>query len=426
MLTFTRKFKIIALSCAVTVIGSVFFITQPAHALFPQSPDQEYTTAPPVGTVDSSPDTTEPLTIVTRVVAPFVIDETKDKANPAFSGYSKDLIDLIQYDLTQNGAAYGLTKNQQEIIKKPLKIHTVDEPTAEGLIKYIENGQANAAIASISITNSREGRIDYSMPMFNSALQTMRLAKDAPGPNIFKAFGALLMRHETLVLLSITAGFILLVAHLIYFFEHRHPKSPWYKEKYPNGVLETAWWSLTTLVGQEESHPRSGRSRLTAMSLMIFGVLFVTIFTASFTSELTLQRIDDPRRGPQSLDGQVVITVRNSTSYDFLENQRTKLRIKDIKTTDNIDQAYGLLQQGGGDAIVYDAPVLQYHAQNKGKGTFVTVGSVFHPEYYGIALPKGSPWREPFNRAILSLSEAGKLDELRDIWLDKESIYLPE
>jgi ABC-type amino acid transport substrate-binding protein len=74
---------------------------------------------------------------------------------------------------------------------------------------------------------------------------------------------------------------------------------------------------------------------------------------------------------------------------------------------------------------VYDAPVLQYYAQNKGKGTFVTVGSVFHPEYYGIALPKDSPWREPFNRAILSLSETSELDKLRDVWLDKESIYLP-
>lgn len=407
------------------VIGCVFIGTvSSTHAMFPQSRDQLYTT-PPTGTVSTSTETTEPLTIVTRVVAPFVVDETRD-GKPKYSGYSKNLIDLIQDDLIKNGETYGLTTAQQEVIKKPLNIHTVDEPTAEGLIRYVEKGQANAAIASISITGNRESRIDYSMPMFNSALQTMRLVKDAPGPNIFKAFSALVIRHETLILLLITAGFILLIAHLIYLFERRHPKSPWYNEKYPTGVLETTWWSITTLVGQEESHPRSGLSRLAAMSLMVFGVLFVAVFTASFTSELTLQRIDDPTRGPQSLEGQVVITVRNSTSYDFLDNQRTPLKLKDIKTTDDIDQAYTLLQKGQGDAIVYDAPVLQYYAQNKGKGTFVTVGSVFHPEYYGIALPQNSPWREPFNRAILSLSENGELDKLRTIWLDKESIYSPE
>ena len=418
-----RWLKIIVISCAVATISGVF-ISSPAQAIFPQSPDQLYTT-PPTGTVNKSADTTESLTIVTRVVAPFVIDETSD-GKPKYSGYSKDLIDLIQDDLIENGETYGLTKAQQEVIKKPLNIHTVDEPTAEGLIRYVEDGQANAAIASISITNSREGRIDYSMPMFDSALQTMRLAEDAPGPNIFKAFGTLIIRHETTVLLLITAGFILLVAHLIYFFERRHPKSPWYNEKYPTGVFETTWWSITTLVGQEESHPRSGRSRLAAISLMIFGVLFVSIFTASFASELTLQRIDDPTRGPQSLEGQVVITVRNSTSYDFLNNKRTPLKLKDIKTTDDIEQAHTLLKEGKGDAIVYDAAVLQYFAKNKGKGTYVTVGSVFHPEYYGIALPKDSPWREPFNRAILSLSESGELDKLRSVWLDKESVYLPE
>ena len=157
------------------------------------------------------------------MVAPFVIDETRD-GTPKYSGYSKALIDLIQDDLIKNGETYGLTKNQQEVIKKPLNIHTVDEPTAEGLIRYVENGQANAAIASISITNSREGRVDYSMPMFNSALQTMRLTKDAPGPNIFTAFGALVGRHEMHVLLLIAAGFILLIAHFIYFLAARFSK----------------------------------------------------------------------------------------------------------------------------------------------------------------------------------------------------------
>lgn len=408
----------------VAAIVSLYVGTQPARAMYPTSPDQLYTT-PPVGTVSTDVDDTEPLTVVTRVVAPFVIDESTD-GKPKYSGYSKALLDLIQDDLKLNGDSYGLTAAQQESIKKPLNLHTVPEPTAEGLIKYVERGEANAAIASISITGEREGRLDYSMPIFNSALQTMRLKEDAPGPNIFRALGAILTRNEMHVLLLIAAGIIVFIAHLIYFFETRHSKSPWYKEGYPAGVFETAWWSITTLVGQEESHPRSGRSRMAAIVLMVFGVLFVSIFTASFTSELTLQRIDDPMRGPQSLEGQVVITVRNSTSYDYLYGQKAALKIKDIKRTDNIEDAYKWLQQGRGDAIVYDAPVLQYYEANKGKGKFVTVGSVFHPEYYGIALPKDSPWREPFNRAILALSEAGQLDKLRDVWLDKESIYLPE
>jgi len=409
----------------VVAIG-LFLATQPAQASFLSPANYTpttFTTTPPVGEVSTDPQDSEPLTIVTRVVAPFIVDETKDNV-PAFTGYSKDLIDLIQYDLTKNGDAYGLTSAQKEAISKPLSMHTVDEPTAEGLIKYIEDGQAHAAIANISINNNREGRIDYSMPIFNSALQTMRLKDDAPGPNIFTAFGAILQRHEMHVLLLIATAFILLVANMVYLFERRHPKSPWYKERYLSGVFETAWWSITTLVGQEESHPRSGRSRMVAIGLMVFGVLFVSIFTASFASELTLQRIDDPNRGPQSLEGQTVITVRNSTSYAYLDRQRAHL--SEIKTTNDIEDAYRMLKSGEGDAIVYDAPVLQHYADNKGKGDFVTVGSVFHPEYYGIALPKDSPWREPFNRAILSLSEAGELDKLRDVWLDRHSIYSAE
>ena len=72
---------------------------------------------------------------------------------------------------------------------------------------------------------------------------------------------------------------------------------------------------------------------------------------------------------------------------------------------------YGQLDAGRGDAVVFDAPTLQYYATHAGEGKVVTVGEVFRPENYGIVFPLGSTLRKDVDRALLTLNEQGKLAE---------------
>lgn len=68
------------------------------------------------------------------------------------------------------------------------------------------------------------------------------------------------------------------------------------------------------------------------------------------------------------------------------------------------------------DAIVYDAPVLQYFVANEGKGQYQVVGSVFQELYYGIALQQDSPYRQAINVALLKLYESGRYSEIYQEW----------
>ena len=68
------------------------------------------------------------------------------------------------------------------------------------------------------------------------------------------------------------------------------------------------------------------------------------------------------------------------------------------------------------DAIVYDSPVLHYHAAKAGQGKVRGVGVLLKPEEYGIALPVGSPIREDVNRALLALQAHGTYGQLHARW----------
>ena len=68
------------------------------------------------------------------------------------------------------------------------------------------------------------------------------------------------------------------------------------------------------------------------------------------------------------------------------------------------------------DAIVYDAPVLMYYANTAGRGRTKLAGSIFHQEFYGIAMPSGSPLREEINRTLLEIMSDGTYSNIYEKW----------
>lgn len=70
------------------------------------------------------------------------------------------------------------------------------------------------------------------------------------------------------------------------------------------------------------------------------------------------------------------------------------------------------------DAVVFDAPILQYIALKE--PDVVTVGGVFEPEDYGFLLKQGSDLREPITKAILKITQDGGKNELDSKWFGKD------
>ncbi len=143
----------------------------------------------------------------------------------------------------------------------------------------------------------------------------------------------------------------------------------------------------------------------------VTGVVFVALYTAQFAASLTVKQIQGGISGPEDLPGRRVATTRGSTTVAYLRD--VNAQVVEVAT---IDEAYAALLDKNVDAVVFDAPVLQYFAANAGKGRVQVVGSLFRKEDYGIVFPQNSPLRKRVNDALLALREDGSYQQLYDRW----------
>jgi len=328
----------------------------------------------------------EQLKVATRIVKPFVFEE-----NSRLTGFSVEL---------WNEIAKQLNVATEYVVK----------PTVKELLSSVNNHEAALGIAAISITAERELHWDFSQPMFEAGLQILAPVHGDRAALIRSIFANLLSTAVVPYVLAV-AFILLIIAHLVWWFEQRHPSGMLTEKSYFPGIFEVCWWAASTLATQADQMPRAAVARLVAVFWMFASVVFIAYFTAAVTSNLTLQQLRSDINDAKDLPGKRVGSVQGSTASEYL-------RQHSIEAMDytKIEDAYPALQDGQLDAVVYDAPVLLYFASREGKGRFQTVGAIFRKENYGIAFPDKSPLRKRVNEALLKLKENGTYESLYLKW----------
>ena len=329
-----------------------------------------------------------PLRVVTKEIEPFVF------AGDELSGFSIDLWEAV---------ARSIERDYEFVV-----VDAVSEQ-----LEAVTQNRADAALAAISITQAREEIVDFSFSYFDAGLGILaRQTSRAPLMAALRSgefLWPLLRLFGVLVLVIVVAG------HVVWLLErHRNDQFP---RRYLTGVWEGIWWAAVTVttVGYGDKTPRGRLGRVFALFWMFAGLFIIANFTASVTTRLTIQQIQGAINGPQDLPGKVIATVEGSTAAAWLAAQGLPHR-----TLTSIDEAYPLLETGRVQAVVYDYPVLRYHALNFGDGRVEVVGAPFNREDYGIAFPSGSPLREEVNRALLQLREDGTYDQIYAKWFGRE------
>jgi len=204
---------------------------------------------------------------------------------------------------------------------------------------------------------------------------------------------------------------LIAVGHLVWLVERKI--NPDFPGHYLKGIWEGMWWAAATVttVGYGDKTVKDKFGRLIGIFWMFAGLFLIANFTAYVTAETTASQLEIAISGIDDLPGKKVITVSGTTSAEFLREER--IAFQNVET---IEEAYDLLENDEADAIVFDAPVLQYHAARSGNPSLKLVGSPFYPEHYGIVLKTQSPYKEQLNQALLEIRENGTFDELLAKW----------
>lgn len=281
----------------------------------------------------------------------------------------------------------------------------VDNVTEQ--LDAVASGDADAAIGAISVTEEREVTWDFSQPIADGGLAVLTTASSGSGwwSSIGSVLGVVGWFVLMLLVLLAVAG------HVIWLVErHKNPDIP---DDYVHGVPEAMWFAVVSVftVGYGDHVPRSVAGRLATVGFVIVGIIAVSQFTASLASRLTAERLTSPVAGVEDLGGRRVATVAGTTAA---EEMRT--RPVDLVEVDDIDEAGALLLAAEVEAVVYDAPALDWFSRGEGRGRTAIVGGVFDPEYYAVAAAEGSPLTERIDRALLEAREDGTWQRIHDEW----------
>jgi len=328
------------------------------------------------------------LRVVTKDFKPFVF-----KHEDKYVGFSIDLWKAIAKEI---GLEYELDG-----------VETVTE-----LLDTVQRGEADIGIAGISMTLEREKAFDFSYPFFDSGLQIMvRYQAERSFTKVLFEALSVLVSPKMLSAIGILLIILVVIAHLIWFIERKHNSE--FSPEYFKGVWDGLWWSAVTIttVGYGDKISRGFLGRLFGLFWMFLGIFVIASFTATVTTTLTVQNLQDTIQSPEQLFGKPVATVQGSTADHYLS-----LGPIQVVRFHQIEQAYQALEQHEVDAVVYDAPALWYYAAQQGKGKVKTVGQIFKTESYSIVLPSQSTHREAINQALLKLRENGLYQKILEKW----------
>jgi polar amino acid transport system substrate-binding protein len=324
------------------------------------------------------------LRIATKPFEPLVI-----KAGDRWTGFSIDLWEALARELE-------------------LEYDWVEVSSVTDQLRAVETGEADAAIAGISMTAERERVVDFSFPYFRSGLQIMTAM---PGGNTLTSEMGFLAAPALRRILVTALILAVILAHVVWLVERR--SNPAFQKGYLRDIGE-GLWAVVLVVATGEYGDRDLPNvvrRLMVAALWLLGVAMIAQFTATVTTALTVQQLTSSINSPEDLPGKRVAAVRGTTGAQYLAAHAIA-----AQEVAKIADAFTMLEQGQVDAVVYDAPVLLYYAANGGKGRVQIAGSIFNEDTYGIALPTGSPHRKPINEKLLKLREDGTYEELYTKW----------
>jgi ABC-type amino acid transport substrate-binding protein len=313
-----------------------------------------------------------------------------------------------------SGAPAGISIDLWEAVARRLEIgHELI--FCEGVgdkLNRLAGGEIDVAIGGITISEEREKRFDFTHPIYHTGLGIMVHVDSRPA--LLTLIGSMFRGGKWVFWVGALA-LIVVAGHVIWAVERSSSRAATgFSRSYIPGVFEGMYWALVTAstVGYGDKVPhRAAGKLLTCAIILVFLPLF-GFFVAELSSNLTLYNIKTGIDGPQDLLGKTVGVVKETTSVGEVMALGARPR-----PFDHIEDAIRALSEGGLDAVVYDAPTLHYFVKTGGIGRVTVIDNRFSPQDYGLAVPTGSPYREPLNRAILAMIEDGEMDDILTRWL---------
>lgn len=316
--------------------------------------------------------------------------------------------------MQQNGQLTGFSIDLWNAIAAKLNLQTnyVMAQDVAGAYELMRAKKGDVIAAPSYYTTERDKEFDFTYSVLNAGLLVM--VPDTGGgsaDNPLMDLVLLIFSPRMLLWLGIAFLLLLIPAHLFWFLDRGSEDSVSPGRSYFPGIFHAIVWAATALVSQVQQLPGQRLARALALVWMFVGVVFIALYTAQLTADLTVEQIRGLINGPEDLPGKKVATLAGSPSVALLKGIGA-----DVQEYATLDEMYGSLATKKAEAVVQSAPLLRYYVAHGGTGKVKTVGEEFHKQDAGFIVQLNSPLRRRINAALVSLHEDGTYDQLYGKW----------
>ena len=299
---------------------------------------------------------------------------------------------------TKDGKWEGLSIELWQAIAKELSIEYgfKEFGRLKPLIEAIKKAELDLTPAA-AVIEYNETVMDLSHSYHRSGL-AVAVPQNAPGYGwigFIKRFASrgFLKVVLLLLLLSLIAG------ALIWILENKQNREM-FGEKFSKGIGHGIWWAMVTMttVGYGDKAPRTIGGRVLAVIWMFFSIILITSYTAAITASFTVAELSGKVRSLSDLPTARVGSLGQSEAQEYLINNGIP-----VVPFINVPEGLQALVEHKIDAFVDDEAQLKYLIKRGFQGSLFVLPDSFAHFYVSMAIPSGSPLREPLNRALAKI-----------------------
>jgi ABC-type amino acid transport substrate-binding protein len=314
-----------------------------------------------------------------------------------------------------DGGYTGMAIELWEAIAQPLNLQTEYQPlpTFKALVDAAAVNEVDVAVTNLTITRNRALQVDFTQPWFDAGLRIM--INEERRTSFMDVVRGLAdsghLRAYAWLLAVIVAATIVLTL-----FDRRFDKD--FPRRWHEGLAES-FYSVMSIATSGRSPARKNLfgwvGRLWQGLWLVCGVAVLAYVTSTVTSVMTTLSITSEINSVADLPGKRVGVLAGSLAEDFVEAEGLERR-----AYVSLDRMVAGMLRDEVEAIVGDAPVLEYYEHTHPKHPLKVVGAIFEPDKYGFALTSGSSLEREVTLELLRAHETDVVEELDEKYFGEE------
>lgn len=273
------------------------------------------------------------------------------------------------------------------------------------LVEATSNDSVSIAVTNLTINNDRAKIIDFSQPWYDAGLKIMITEnRESNSSDILNG-----LHDAGFIKTYLFFGVIVLVlTFLMTVFDRKFDKE--FPKDWRDGLAESFYQVVMMLTSGKLTRKNlfGWIGRIVSAIWLVIGILVVAYVTSSITSVMTQLSISNNINSLNDLNGKKIGILKGSETEIFIQHKGL-----DYIAYESLDEMVEGLEGTIVDAIVADAPVLDFYEFTHQNKKLEVVGSLFKPDKYGFGISPQSDLDKQITLEILKAQESGYIQRLK-------------